>query len=245
VIGVGPSGSWNEDKVGRPSVLHDGATFHLWYDGTGPLGRHVGYATSVDGVSFTPHPDNPLFLNAGAIDVDLVDGVYVMVRESHVGTYWATSDDRVCWTDQGLLFGLSGAAYDAYGQVTPFLEVESGALTAVWYGGAQVSTWNENRIAAAYPTGTAPTDGGGCTACTSPGISCAEACGPVGYSSGHCGNPGSTDPGNCCSCESDGCDGCVVGAGSCHEACVNLGYAGGICAHPGSVDPAQCCDCLG
>ena len=34
-----------------------------------PGGRHVGYATSPDGRTWTRHPSNPIIMNAGAVDV--------------------------------------------------------------------------------------------------------------------------------------------------------------------------------
>ena len=96
------------------------------------------------------------------MDVKKVGGVYVMVWEGNNGTYWATSVDGLCWVDRGILFGLSGASYDAYGQVTPFLEVSNGRFHSIWFGGASVPSWNRNRIGAAYAPGTVPA-GGGCT----------------------------------------------------------------------------------
>jgi hypothetical protein len=53
-----------------------------------------------------------------AVDVKRVDGVYVMVREGHDGTYWASSADGECWVDRGRLFGLGGGPDDQYGQVS-------------------------------------------------------------------------------------------------------------------------------
>ena len=244
VLGPGPAGAWDSEKVGRPAVLYEDGVYKMWYDGAGNGGRHVGLATSTDGIHFTRHPNNPLFLNAGAIDVDKIGGVYVMLHEGQKGTNWATSVDGVCWVDRGQLFGLSGASYDAYGQVTPFLEVSGGKLRAVWFGGASVVSWNRNRIGAAYAPGAAPS-GGGCTACTTAGQTCTEACQNAGAgNAGSCGNPNSTTPGACCACSNDGCEKCVVGAKDCHQACVNIGRAGGYCAHPGSSDSSKCCACL-
>ncbi|MBQ9396739.1 MAG: hypothetical protein IJU23_14635 [Proteobacteria bacterium] len=244
VLGPGPAGAWDADKVGRPAVLYEDGVYKMWYDGAANGGRHVGLATSTDGVNFVRHSSNPLFRNAGAVDVDKIGGVYVMLRESGDGTYWATSVDGLCWVDRGKLFGLSGTGYDKYGQVTPFLEVSGGKLRGVWFGGASVSSWDHNRIGAAYAPGAAPS-GSGCAECTTAGYSCSAACQSVNAgTAGACGNPGSTSPGSCCVCSSDGCGGCVVGAADCHQACVNIGRAGGVCDHPGSTDSSKCCRCL-
>ena len=138
----------------------------------------------------------------------------------------------------------SGASYDAYAQVTPFLEVSDGKLRAVWFGGASVPSWNRNRIGVAYASDAKPS-GGGCTACTSAGLTCTESCQSVGVgTSGFCANPGSTIPGFCCACIADSCEKCVAGASDCHQACVNIGHASGFCSHPGSTDVNKCCTCL-
>lgn len=245
VLGPGSAGSWESLKVGRPAVLLEGGEYRMWYDGQDGSARHVGYATSSDGKVFIRHPDNPVFLNAGAVDVKRVGGVYVMVHEGQNGTNWASSKDGIhCWKDRGQLFGKSGSAYDAFGQVTPFLQVTAGQIEAVWFGGASVSTWNRNRIAAAFPAGIAGPPGAGCTACVTAGLSCSAACQEAGADSlGTCGAPGSTNPGACCACNPEGCEGCVGNHADCHAACVASGAAGGWCANPGSSVGSVCCAC--
>lgn len=243
VLDKGPAGAWDEEKVGRPSVLYEGGVYRMWYDGTSKGRRHVGLATSMDGVHFTRAPQNPVFLDAGAIDVKRVGGTLVMLREAGDGTYFATSTDGICWIDRGKLFGLSGSSYDRYGQVTPFLEVDGGTVLGVWFGGASVATWNKNRVAAAFPLGTSPS-GGGCTECVTPGLSCSAACVNGGAGAvGVCAAPGSTSPGACCNCQPSGCEACTT-KGDCQAACVGIGKAGGWCAYPGSTTSGRCCACI-
>ena len=243
VLGVGAPGSWDAEKVGRPSVLYEGGVYRMWYDGTARGRRHVGLATSTDGVRFVRHPTNPIFLDAGAVDVQRVGDGYVMLREAGDGTYWATSPDGLCWVDRGRLFARSGMDYDRFGQVTPHLQMDGATPRAVWFGGASVMSWDRNRIAVAFPTGVTPTAGGGCTACVTPGLSCAQACHGAGFADGRCGTPGSADPARCCACAADGCEGCRGDAADCHEACVRAGQTTGWCATPGSTDPSRCCAC--
>lgn len=244
VLGPGPAGSWDDEKVGRPSVHFDGTTWWMFYDGTARGRRHVGLATSTDGRSFTRHPRNPIVLDAGAVDVQRVGGVWVMLREGGGGTSWSTSPDGLCWVDRGLLFGLSGSAYDRFGQVTPHLQLVDGAPRAVWFGGASVATWDRNRIGLALAEGAPSPAGAGCSACVGPGLSCAAACqSALGATGGSCGMPGSTEGSRCCACAPEGCERCVGTAPDCHAACVNAGHAGGWCANPGSTDGARCCAC--
>lgn len=243
VLEKGPPGSWDEEKVGRPSVLYEGGVYRMWYDGTAKGRRHVGLATSTDGVHFTRAAQNPIFLDAGAVDVKRIGSVYVMLREAQDGTYFASSPDGICFVDRGKLFGTSGGAFDRYGQVTPLLELDGASVRAIWFGGATVQTWNKNRIAAAFPVGSMPS-GGGCTECTPKGLSCAAACAITGIgSAGICSNPGGTMPGACCACMSSGCDACAP-KGDCQAACVSSGKAGGYCAFPGSTMVGRCCACL-
>ena len=242
VVGVGPPGAWDAEKVGRPTVIWESGVFRMWYDGTAQGARHVGYAESVDGVTFTKSPRNPVFLNAGAVDVKRVGDVLVMLREGSCGTSWATSVDGLCWVDRGLLLAKSGQPYDAFGQVTPFLLVVNDQPQGVFFGGARVSTVDKNRIALAAPTGTAAPPAG-CTACTVPGLTCAESCRSRGnYNLGVCAVPGSEEPGSCCDCSSDGCEECSRGQ-TCQESCAAAGWSMGTCGKPGSRDPADCCAC--
>ena len=161
VVRFGEPGAWDSYKVGRPSVLHEGGRFRMWYDGTNslptdarsigePAARHVGLATSVDGHVWQPDARNPLVMHSGAIDVARVGGAYVMLTEGRQGTRWLTSEDGVAWDDRGMLFANSGDDYDRHGQVTPMAYVEDGAWVAVYYGGAPAANWNRNNVAVAF-----------------------------------------------------------------------------------------------
>lgn len=244
VLSVGPPGSWDADKVGRPSVLLENGVYKMWFDGQRAGIRHVGYATSTDGVNFTKHPANPVVFNAGAVDVKRVGSVYVMVAEGQTGTSWYTSPDGICWAQKGQLVARSGQPYDAFGQVTPFLEVANDALQAVWFGGATVASWNQNRIGVAFPNTVSLPPGGGCTACVPAGLSCTAACFSGGASLGACAAPGSTNVGACCACSTDGCNACRGPFADCNARCVTAGLAGGWCGFPGSSNTSQCCTCL-
>ena len=102
LFGPGPAGSWDDERVSGPRVLHcpDGI-WRMWYYGRDtqfdreinlPSGR-CGLATSVDGLSwqrvpgpltrgaiFEPHPDPARFdsSHVGVSDVQLHSGIYWM-----------------------------------------------------------------------------------------------------------------------------------------------------------------------
>ena len=255
VIDVGAPGSWESDRVGRPSVIHEDGEFRMWYDGQiFGVGRHVGTATSPDGFTWTKHSGNPIVLYEGAIDVQRVGGFYVMLAEGHNSTNHYTSFDGLDWQNEGTIFEKSGNSYDAFGQVTPHLVMQQGNPVAIFFGGASDVCWCKNRIAVAFPAGTQISDPGpieGCSGCLNGFPDCASACQGGGFATGVCALPGSTDPSACCSCSDDGgggssgqdCSECLVGASNCQEACQNIGFSSGVCAAPGSTDPDACCAC--
>jgi len=163
VLRPGPPGEWDSLLVGRPSVLHEGGRFRMWYDGRkdlrpGPLAagaptsaasrRYVGLATSVDGFRWTRHGGNPVFAHdAGGVDVKRVGETYVMVYESHEGTRLATSPEGVTWRDRGLWRSRSGGEIDRHGHVTPMLLVRPGTEpAALFVGAARTGTWDRNQI---------------------------------------------------------------------------------------------------
>jgi hypothetical protein len=276
VLDVGAPGSWEPDRVGRPSVLYEQGEFRMWYDGQiYGVARHVGYATSPDGYNWTKYAGNPIVQHQGAIDVDRVGDWYVMLVEAGNGTGYFVAKDPVSWHSLGLLWGKSGQSWDQYGQVTPFLLTQGGGATAILFGGASHSCWCKNRIAIAFPTSCEPScagkvcgsDGCGgscggcpqgktcqggacvdgpadCSGCLVGFPTCAAACQAMGAKTGTCGNPGSTNPDQCCACEAwDNCEGCLAGYADCNDACHHAGKPSGVCAEPTSTDPGKCCAC--
>ena len=137
------------------------------------------------------------------MDVEQVNGTWIMVHEGHAGTYALTSADGLTWCDSGLIIGLSGAAFDAFGQVTPFIHTEDGTRwDGLFYGGASDSCWCKNRVGIALPLGESlPTDPDlGCESCVE-GSDCTLACRSGGHGiDGFCASPGSSDPAACCAC---------------------------------------------
>jgi predicted GH43/DUF377 family glycosyl hydrolase len=60
ILKVGPSGSWDYPRVDAPEVFFDGTKYHMWYDGYNGTNGRIGYATSLDGLSWTPYVGNPV-----------------------------------------------------------------------------------------------------------------------------------------------------------------------------------------
>ena len=156
-------GEWDSFKVGRPSVLYEDGIFKMWFDGSEVdpedptkskegTGRHVGYATSIDGITWTRFTNNPIFLHGGAIDVENINGNYYLVQESGQGTIWGHSDNETNFGIFNFLFNTTGFDFDAFGHGTPFILKEDGKWTATYVGVTTDKCWCQNRIGVWYPT---------------------------------------------------------------------------------------------
>lgn len=154
--------AWDSLKVGRPAVVHENGVFKMWFDGSqadpaAPTralpgsGRHVGYATSTNGLNWTRWPGNPVVRNSGAVDVEHLAGQYVLVEESRVGVYYHVGSNETSFSPPRLLFANAGGDFDPYGHVTPFILLRDGAWVATYTGAATRTTWDGNRVAVWYP----------------------------------------------------------------------------------------------
>lgn len=86
VFSYGSPGSWDDDKVFYPRVLHNGQSFEMFYVGERSDGRsQFGYAMSVDGLSWTRSPENPV-LRRGPMTWDAQD-FYALEILLHQGMY--------------------------------------------------------------------------------------------------------------------------------------------------------------
>jgi hypothetical protein len=241
VLDVGTFGDWDSYKVGRPSVLYENGEYRMWYDGQAPnAARHVGYATSTDGVHFKRSPMNPIILNSGAVDVQHIGDWYVLLDEGSDGIHLYVGKDPEHLQFRGLLVPKSGRSFEAYGKLTPHLVHDGTDPIAIFFGGASSACWCKNRIAAAFYKA----DPGSCNSCLGGTASCQAACEGLGLATGTCGAPGSTNPAACCACTVDPCSKCIFGTTNCQKACKRIGKTTGYCGYPGSTNPLQCCVCF-
>ena len=163
VFGPAAAPAWDSLLVGRPSVIHDGTRFRMWYDGRKdlPVGapdpvapqsatsrRFVGHATSPDGKTWTRHREAVFGEDAGGIHVVRHGSTYLLVFESREGTKWATSGDGLRWEAEGLLQAKGPGAESRYGHVTPFL-LPAGDSFRLYFGAAAAESWDRNSIRSA------------------------------------------------------------------------------------------------
>lgn len=112
VIVPGLTGSWDSKYVVSPAVIKDGDTFKMWYAGFNGNVWRIGYATSMNGQSWTKYSGNPVMETVASNSwesktlvpccVIKEHGDYKMWFEGSDGTHsqigYASSVDGVKWT---------------------------------------------------------------------------------------------------------------------------------------------------
>ncbi len=112
----GVAGNFDSEGVFGASVIFDGTTYRMWYNGynTQPYyagNIEAGLATSADGINWTKHAGNPVLPKGNPGDFDMVwayvntvlfeNGVYKMwytgFNGSTAGIGYATSTDGITW----------------------------------------------------------------------------------------------------------------------------------------------------
>jgi beta-1,2-mannobiose phosphorylase / 1,2-beta-oligomannan phosphorylase len=102
-------GHWDVKIRERGWIVREADTWHLWftgYDGTREGIKQLGYATSGDGLHWTPHPENPLCRRHWVEDMMVVkrgDTYYMFAEGLHDHAQLLTSKDRVHWNREGTL----------------------------------------------------------------------------------------------------------------------------------------------
>lgn len=163
VLEVGATSEWDNGFLEGPSVIKDGNTYKMWYCGydavvdfSGTDGHaNVGYATSVDGVNWVKHTNNPI-LTTGTNSWDSIsvqdphvikqDEMYYMwYGGNNVDGYgqkvgYAWSSDGINWTKSNanpvLTNGATGT-WDVNTASFPSVMNDDGTYK-MWYTGKDV-----------------------------------------------------------------------------------------------------------
>ncbi len=103
------NGHWDVRIRERGWILREGSAYHMWftgYDGTQQGLKKLGYATSLDGLKWMRHADNPICSNHWVEDVNVVkqgDTYYMFAEGLGDQSHLLSSKDRVHWKRQGQL----------------------------------------------------------------------------------------------------------------------------------------------
>jgi beta-1,2-mannobiose phosphorylase / 1,2-beta-oligomannan phosphorylase len=147
--GTGLERGWDRKIRERGWIMFEDGIYHLWYTGYNDdrsPNRNLGYAISMDGVSWIRWPSNPIVTTSWVEDMCVVkhEGVYYMFAEGlNDVAHLLTSTDRVTWKEQGPLdirkVDGSPIAPGPYGTPTAFFEAGTWHLLyergdrGIWY----------------------------------------------------------------------------------------------------------------
>jgi predicted GH43/DUF377 family glycosyl hydrolase len=101
--------TWDQKIRERGFILNEDGTYYLWYTGykgDESVEKHLGLATSTDGLSWTRYKDNPIFDSGWVEDMSVIkhEGTYYMFAEGRGDTaHMMTSTDRIHWEEKGPL----------------------------------------------------------------------------------------------------------------------------------------------
>lgn len=125
-----------EDELAlqEPNVIYEGGVWKLWYSqGYTSGNRHISYATSTDGLSFTRYASNPVVSGWTRAHVMKVGSTYYMYAidvGGATGYGRLSSTDGITWAVDGTaIFGGTSGQWDADGIANTFVWVEDG----IWY----------------------------------------------------------------------------------------------------------------
>jgi len=129
--------TWDEKIRERGYILREDGIYYMWYTGykgDEAVEKHLGLATSTDGLSWTRYKDNPIYDSGWVEDMSVIkhDNTYYMFAEGRGDTaHLMTSTDRIHWEEKGPLdirkSNGEPLGKGAYG--TPAIWYEDG----VWY----------------------------------------------------------------------------------------------------------------
>ncbi|MCJ7423091.1 hypothetical protein MUP01_02335 [Candidatus Bathyarchaeota archaeon] len=153
VLDRGEAGSWDHNIVREPVVLFDGRIYRMWYLGQTDYGPHmVGYATSLDGISWTKSEANPVLVPGGNGGWDdwTINNLAVIFNGTHYIMWYggsqsfagtgrvgvATSVDGISWTKYSHNPVLvPGTSEWENGHVFPGAVFADGSMYLMWYWG--------------------------------------------------------------------------------------------------------------
>ena len=96
VLSLGPPGSWEDNWVFSPSVVKEGSVYRMWYDAeSSTLPSGIGYAYSIDGISWRKYKGNPVVMEGDQSTDDFDEfGAFdpAVIKDGNIYKMWYTGN---------------------------------------------------------------------------------------------------------------------------------------------------------
>ena len=131
VFSAGGANTWDEKIRERGFILFEDSIYKMWYtgyNGKDSVIKHLGYATSRDGINWERYARNPIFTGKWTEDVCVIknEGKYYMFAEGRNDVaHSLVSDDGINWQEEGdlVIRTVDGKAIPGhYGTTTAWFE---------------------------------------------------------------------------------------------------------------------------
>lgn len=145
-----PIGTWDAWGNWSPNVDFDGTTYRMWYAGSSSAtNTGMGYATSIDGLTWAVHPSNPVLTSTPSTwdDSDFDDFSVVSTGSEYLLWYTsnsqfglARSPDGITWTKEltNPVMVPTAGSFDATAVFSPNVRWD-GTTYEMWYTGLDAS----------------------------------------------------------------------------------------------------------
>jgi predicted GH43/DUF377 family glycosyl hydrolase len=164
VLSLGEPGTSDSRQLGKPWVIYDpantAAPFRMWYSAQGDFGGSIGYATSLDGRSWTKvgevfGPGKPGMADSFSVSQPCIlidNGIYRMwytaddSNNRRIG--YATSLDGLTWDRGGIVFDITAGGNYSQGAYAPTVWKDGSTYNMVFTaakstgGGIQTKLYN-------------------------------------------------------------------------------------------------------
>lgn len=172
---LSPSQNWDSLGLVHPFVLKDSDEYKMWYFGTNPNEKWKGgFATSNDGINWTPYPNNPILFKTKTYEYDQFDGTSV-IKENDIYKMWyhtnvfnvpwqtnicyATSSSGINWVkdESGPVLSAGAAGTLDSISLSAGFSLQQPNTLFYWYGAkSKIDNISASRIGLAYE-GSKPT----------------------------------------------------------------------------------------
>jgi len=162
VLPYGPN-AWENWSVGSPTVIHDGSSYTMWYEGNDSFTWKIGRATSIDGITWNKYSTYVLDINYDNINKNAHNPSVIYSKDKYL-MWYAASDPSINNIHINYTNSTNGIDWgkSTIGVLTPFYPWENKGISfpraislnnnefAMWYG----ATGNKTNWRIGYATST-------------------------------------------------------------------------------------------